>query len=132
MSMTDPIADLLTRMRNAFLAKHDRLDIPHSKLKRNLCSLLKAEGFIDDFEVVDSPPQHLIRIFLRYSDEGIPAARLLKRVSKPGRRVYCGADEIKPVLNGLGVSIVSTSRGLLTDRQAREQRVGGEILCELW
>lgn len=132
MSMTDPIADLLTRMRNAFLAKHDRLDVPHSKLKRNLCSLLKDEGFLEDFEVVESPPQDLIRIYLRYNSEGIPAARLLKRVSKPGRRVYRGADEIKPVLNGLGVSIVSTSRGLLTDRQAREQRIGGEILCELW
>ncbi len=132
MSMTDPIADLLTRMRNAFLAKHDRLDVPHSKLKRNLCSLLKDEGFIEDFEVVDSPPQDLIRIYLRYNREGVPAARRLQRVSKPGRRVYRGADEIKPVLNGLGVSIVSTSRGLLTDRQAREQRIGGEILCELW
>ena len=132
MSMTDPIADLLTRMRNAFIAKHDRLDVPHSKLKRNLCSLLKAEGFIEDFEVVESPPQDKIRIFLRYNNEGIPAARLLKRVSKPGRRVYRGADDIKPVLNGLGVAIVSTSKGLLTDAQAREQRVGGEILCELW
>ncbi len=132
MSMTDPIADFLTRMRNALLAKHDRLDVPHSKLKRNMCSLLKDEGFIEDFEVVDSPPQGVIRVFLRYDREGVPAARRLQRVSKPGRRVYQGADEIKPVLNGLGVAIVSTSKGLLTDRQAREQRIGGEILCELW
>lgn len=132
MSMTDPISDLLTRMRNALLAKHDRLDVPHSKLKRNMCSLLKDEGFIEDFEVVDSPPQGVIRVFLRYDREGVPAARRLQRVSKPGRRVYQGADEIKPVLNGLGVAIVSTSKGLLTDRQAREQRIGGEILCELW
>ena len=132
MSMTDPISDLLTRIRNAHLAKHDRLDIPHSKLKRNICSLLRDEGFIQDYEVVESPPQDLIRVFLRYDSEGVPAARFLQRVSKPGRRVYRGADEIKPVLNGLGVAIVSTSRGLLTDRQAREQRIGGEILCELW
>ena len=132
MSMTDPIADLLTRMRNALIAKHDRLDVPHSKLKANVCALLKQEGFIEDFEVVEEPPQDTLRIFLRYNREGVPAARLLKRVSKPGRRVYRGASDIKPVLNGLGVAIVSTSRGLLTDRQAREQRVGGEILCELW
>ena len=132
MSMTDPIADFLTRIRNAHLAKHDRLDVPHSKLKRNMCSLLKDEGFIEDYEVVESPPQDVIRVYLRYDREGVPAARRLERVSKPGRRVYRGADEIKPVLNGLGVAIVSTSKGLLTDRQAREQRVGGEILCELW
>ena len=132
MSMTDPIADLLTRMRNAFMAKHDRLDVPHSNLKRNLCALLKDEGFIEDFEVVESPPQNKLRIYLRYDSEGVPSTRLLKRVSKPGRRVYRGADQIKPVLNGLGVAIVSTSRGLMTDAQARQQRVGGEILCELW
>jgi small subunit ribosomal protein S8 len=132
MSMTDPIADFLTRMRNALLAKHDRLDVPHSKLKRSICRLLKDEGFIDGFEVVESPPQDLIRVYLRYNSEGVPAARLLKRISKPGRRVYRRADDIKPVLNGLGVAIVSTSKGLLSDRQAREQRIGGEILCELW
>ncbi len=132
MSMTDPIADLLTRMRNAVLAKHDRLDVPHSKLKRNVCEVLKAEGFIENFEVVEDPPQDLIRIYLRYNREGVPAMRHLQRVSKPGRRVYRGADGIKPVLNGLGVAVVSTSKGLLSDQQAREQRVGGEILCELW
>ena len=132
MSMTDPIADFLTRMRNALLAKHDRLDVPHSKVKRNMCALLKDEGFIEDFEVVEDPPQNSIRVYLRYDNDGVPAARLLRRVSKPGRRVYRGADEIKPVLNGLGVAIVSTSKGLLSDRQAREQRIGGEILCELW
>lgn len=132
MSMTDPIADLLTRMRNALMAKHDRLDVPYSKLKRSLCGLMKDEGFIDDIEVIEEPPQNTLRIYLRYSAEGVPAARRLKRVSKPGRRVYRGADEIKPVLNGLGVAIVSTSKGLVTDSQAREQRIGGEILCELW
>ena len=132
MSMTDPIADLLTRIRNALLAKHDRLDVPSSKLKRNICALLKQEGYIQDFEVIDQSPQDSLRIFLRYSDAGTPAMRRMSRVSKPGRRVYRGADDIKPVLNGLGTAIVSTSRGLLTDRQAREMRVGGEILCEIW
>ena len=132
MSMTDPIADLLTRIRNAQMSKHDRLDVPSSKLKRNICALLKQEGYVQDFEVIDQSPQDSLRIFLRYTDAGTPAMRRVSRVSKPGRRVYRGADDIKPVLNGLGTAIVSTSRGLLTDRQAREMRVGGEILCEIW
>lgn len=132
MSMTDPIADFLTRIRNALLAKHDRLDVPASKLKKNISTLLKQEGFIEDYEVIEEKPQNTLRVYLRYSDEGVPAIRRLARISKPGRRVYRGADQIKPVLNGLGVYIVSTSKGLLTDHQAREARVGGEILCELW
>lgn len=132
MSMTDPVADLLTRIRNALLAKHDRLDVPTSKLKRNIVALLKAEGYIEDFEIIENKPQDTLRVFLRYSQQGVPAMRRVSRVSKPGRRVYRGADDIKPVLNGLGTAIVSTSKGLLTDRQAREMRVGGEILCELW
>ncbi len=132
MSMTDPIADLLTRIRNAILAQHDRLDVPTSRLKESLSELLKREGYIDEFEVLEGEPQGVLRIFLRYSNEGVPAIRRLARVSKPGRRVYRGADGIEPVLNGLGVAIVSTSKGLLTDRQARAERVGGEILCELW
>lgn len=132
MSMTDPVADLLTRIRNALLAKHDRLDVPSSKLKRNIVALLKEEGYIEDFEIIENKPQDTLRIYLRYSRQGVPALRRLSRVSKPGRRVYRGADDIRPVLNGLGTAIVSTSKGLLTDRQAREMRVGGEILCELW
>lgn len=132
MSMTDPIADLLTRIRNAILAQHDRLDVPTSRLKQSICELLEREGYIEDVEVLEGEPQGILRIYLRYSDEGVPAIRRLARVSKPGRRVYRGADGIKPVLNGLGVAIVSTSKGLLTDHQARSQRIGGEILCELW
>lgn len=132
MSMTDPVADLLTRIRNALLAKHDRLDVPASKLKRNIVALMKTEGYIEDFEIIENKPQDTLRVFLRYSRQGVPALRRMSRVSKPGRRVYRGADDIKPVLNGLGTAIVSTSKGLLTDRQAREMRVGGEILCELW
>lgn len=132
MSMSDPIADLLTRIRNAHLAKHDRLDIPTSKQKEAVCRLMKQEGYIENFEVIDGEPAGNLRIYLHYSDEGVPAIRRLARVSKPGRRVYRRADQIKPVLNGLGVALVSTSGGLLTDREAREQGVGGEIVCEIW
>lgn len=132
MSMTDPIADLLTRIRNAMLAKHDRLDVPASKVKASICGLLEREGYIDGSEQIEAEPVGLLRIYLRYSDEGVPAIRHVARVSKPGRRVYARADDVKPVLNGLGVALVSTSSGLLTDREARERRVGGEILCEVW
>lgn len=132
MSMTDPISDLLTRIRNAHLAKHDRLDVPSSKLKVEVCRILKEEGFIENFRLVEGHPRPQLRIFLRYSREGVPAISHMAKVSKPGRRVYRGAEQIPLVRNGLGVGIVSTSQGLLTDRQARERRVGGELLCELW
>jgi small subunit ribosomal protein S8 len=132
MSMTDPIADLLTRIRNAQIAKHDRLDIPVSRLKVEIAKLLKDEGFIKNFREIAAAPQGTLRIFLRYSTEGVPAISHLQRVSKPGRRVYRKAEEIQPVRNGLGIGIVSTSQGLLTDAQARERRVGGELLCQIW
>ena len=133
MSMTDPISDLLTRIRNAHLAKHDRLDVPVSRLKLEVCRILKEEGFIKNYrEVETTGPSGSVRIFLRYSPQGEPAINHVARISKPGRRVYRRADEIPPVRNGLGVGIVSTSQGLLTDSQARERKVGGEILCELW
>ena len=133
MSMTDPIADLLTRIRNAHIAKHDRLRVPASKLKAEVCRILKEEGYIDGVEPVETEgPGDALRIVLRYTDSGEPAIRHLARVSKPGRRVYRGADEIKPVLNGVGIGIISTSQGLLSDAQARERRLGGEILCEVW
>ncbi|MFL6201830.1 MAG: 30S ribosomal protein S8 [Thermoanaerobaculia bacterium] len=133
MSMTDPISDLLTRIRNAHLAKHDRLDVPVSRLKLEVCRLLKEEGFIRNYREIEvDGPTNSVRIFLRYSGEGEPAINNVKRISKPGRRVYRRAGEIQPVRNGLGVGIVSTSQGLLTDGQARERKVGGEILCELW
>ena len=133
MSMTDPISDLLSRIRNAHLAKHDRLDVPVSKLKLEICKLLKEEGFIKNFRVVESSgPTATLRVFLRYSAEGVPVINYLERISRPGRRVYKGADDIKPVRNGLGLGIVSTSQGLLSDAQARERRVGGELLCEIW
>jgi small subunit ribosomal protein S8 len=132
MSMTDPIADLLTRIRNAHRAKHDRLDVPASNLKMEVCRILKEEGYIKNVEMVEGEPRPLIRVFLAYNKEGKPGIQRMQRVSTPGRRVYRGADDIKPVLNGLGVGIVSTSQGLMTDRQARQRRVGGEVLCEIW
>ena len=133
MSMTDPIADLLSRIRTAHLAKHDRLDAPASKLKVEVCRLLAEQGYIEGFEMLeDDPIKKKMRVFLKYTPEGAPMIRHMERVSTPGRRVYRGADELRPVLSGLGVGIVSTSQGLLTDQEARKRRVGGEILCEIW
>jgi len=135
MSMTDPIADLLTRIRNAHLAKHDRLDVPVSKLKLEVCRLLKEQGFIRDFKAMEKKEDEVVpsvRVFLRYSADGTPAISSIERVSRPGRRIYRGAKEVQPVRNGLGVAILSTSQGLLSDAQARERGVGGELLCEVW
>lgn len=132
MSMTDPVSDLVTRIRNAHLAKHDRLDVPSSKFKVEICRILKDEGFIRNFRLLEAEPRSTLRILLRYTREGEPAIQHVERVSKPGRRVYRGADDIRPVRNGLGLGIVSTSKGLVSDRQAREQRLGGELLCVVW
>ena len=132
MSMTDPISDLLTRIRNAHLAKHDRLDVPTSRLKVEVAKILKDQGYIKNFRVIEGTPVGSLRVYLRYSHEGVPAISHLERVSKPGRRVYKGADEIPTVRNGLGIGIVSTSHGLMTDAQARESRLGGELLCQVW
>jgi small subunit ribosomal protein S8 len=132
MSMTDPISDLLTRIRNAILAKHDRVDVPISKLKLELVGILRDEGYVRDFEVVSEQPSGKIRIFLRYTPDGTPAITRLERISKPGRRVFRKAQEIRPVLNGIGLGILSTSHGVLTYDQARQQGVGGEVLCEVW
>lgn len=132
MTMTDPISNLLARINNAILAKHDRLDLPASKLKLEVCRILKEQGYIDGFRLIEAQPQNQVRIQLRYNAQGTPAISHMARVSKPGRRVYRGADEVPEVRNGLGTGIVSTSHGLLTDAQARERRVGGEILCEIW
>lgn len=132
MTTTDPIADLLTRIRNALIAKHDRLEVPASKVKLNLCKVLEQEGYIRGFRVTEGEPSDSIEIRLRYDSEGHPAITHVERVSKPGRRVYRGADDLKPVLNGIGTAIVSTAEGLLTDAEARQRRVGGEVLCELY
>ena len=132
MTMTDPIADLLTRIRNAILAKPDRLEVPVSKLKLEVCRILKEQGYIRDFRRLEGAPSGKVRIFLRYDDQGTSAISYLAKVSTPGRRVYRGAEDIAAVRNGLGVGIISTSQGLLTDDQARQRRVGGELLCEIW
>ncbi|MEM7050760.1 MAG: 30S ribosomal protein S8 [Acidobacteriota bacterium] len=132
MTMTDPISDLLTRIRNAILSKHDRLDLPSSKLKLEVCRVLKQEGYIQNYRFIEGQPVGTIRVYLRYNDEGTSAISHMARVSKPGRRVYRGADDVPEIRNGLGVAIVSTSQGLLSDADARSRRVGGEILCEIW
>jgi small subunit ribosomal protein S8 len=132
MNVNDPIADLLTRIRNAHLAKHDRLDVPTSRLKVELVRILKESGFIKNYRLIEAQPVGKLRVYLRYSTEGEPAIAHMHRVSKPGRRVYKGADELQPVRNGLGIGIVSTSSGVMTDREAREKRLGGELLCQVW
>jgi small subunit ribosomal protein S8 len=132
MSNMDPVSDLLTRIRNAHLAKHDRVDVPTSKLKAEICRILQEEGFIRNFRQVDGTPVGILRIFLEYDENGSPAISHLQRISKPGRRVYRGAGQIRPVLGGRGLGVVSTNLGLLSDRQARERSVGGEVLCEIW
>jgi len=132
MSMTDPVSDMLTRIRNATTVRHDRTDIPASKTKLEIAKILKQEGYIRTFKTLEEGPQGLIRVYLKYAEDGEPVIHGLQRVSKPGRRVYRGADDLPRVRNGLGVAVVSTNRGVLTDEQARSLRVGGEVLCEIW
>ena len=123
MSMTDPIADLLTHIRNATTVRHDRTDVPASKMKLEVAKILK---------VIEEGPQGTIRIYLKDADDGEPVIHGLQRVSRPGCRIYRGVDELPKVRNGLGVAVISTNRGVLTDEQARGLRVGGEVLCEIW
>ncbi len=132
MSMNDPIADLLTRVRNASRAGHTTADIPASNLKVEVCRVLKEEGFIEDYVVSPEPRPGLIRVTLKYSGNRVPVIQGIKRVSKPSLRVYVSHDEITPVRTGLGVSIVTTSRGVMTGKHARKERIGGEVLCEVW
>ncbi|MDR1576825.1 MAG: 30S ribosomal protein S8 [Deltaproteobacteria bacterium] len=132
MCMTDPIADLLTRVRNAIIARHDRVDIPASRLKVAIVRILKDEGFIKNFKISRDNKQGLIRILLKYNERNAPVINGLTRVSRPGRRLYLKSTEIKPVLSGLGVMIVSTSRGVMTDKEARRHNLGGESLCQIW
>jgi len=132
MSMTDPIADMLTRIRNACQAKHKRVDIPASNLKREIARVLAECRFIDNFAFVGDGNQGKLRLFLRYGESSASLIQGLQRISKPGLRQYASKDKIPRVLRGLGVSIVSTSRGVMTDREARKAGVGGEILCNVW
>ncbi|QQS41165.1 MAG: 30S ribosomal protein S8 [Acidobacteriota bacterium] len=130
--MTDPIADMLTRIRNAIAANHSRVDIPGSKLKLEVARILKEEGYINNFVTKGEKPKFTIRIFLRYDAKGVSSITHLSRVSRPGRRVYVGATQIPSVLGGYGVNIVSTSRGLMSGKQARRENVGGEILANIY
>jgi small subunit ribosomal protein S8 len=132
MVMTDPIADMLTRIRNANQMKHETVDIPASKLKSEILSVLKAEGYINDYKLVADGVQGTIRVTLKYLQNKERAVRGLKKISKPGLRVYAKADELPRVLNGLGIAVVSTSQGIMTDREARKKQVGGEIIAYVW
>jgi len=131
MSMSDPIADMLTRIRNAGKAKIESLDIPASKIKVELARILKDEGFIKNYKSLEDDKQGVLRIYMKY-DDSTCAVFGLKRVSKPSRRLFMKSKDIKPVLSGMGISVVSTSKGVMTDRQARQENVGGEILCTIW
>ncbi len=130
--MTDPIADMLTRIRNAVKVERASVEMPLSKVKRGLAEVLKREGYIWDWEELSLDPSPQLRLHLKYGPNGERVIRHIKRVSKPGRRIYRGADSLRPVLNGLGISIISTSRGVISDREARQRHLGGEVLCELW
>jgi small subunit ribosomal protein S8 len=132
MSMTDPLADMLTRIRNGSKAKFEKVDIPSSKMKREIAKILKEEGFIKNFKVVTDEERHeMLRIFLKY-DASRKEVIHIRRISKPGRRVYVGKDRIPSVMSGLGLSILSTPKGVLTDKSARQANVGGEVLCSIW
>jgi len=132
MQITDPIADMLTRIRNANNAKHDTVDVPASNMKKSIARILLEEGYIKNFQLIDDGTQGVIRITLKYNAGKEKVISGLRRVSKPGLRVYAGADELPKVLRGLGIAIVSTSKGVMTDRKAREAHVGGEVLAFVW
>ena len=130
--MTDPIADMLTRIRNAALARHDRTEMPYSRLKEHVARVLKSEGFVDDVRVSEGEGHKQLTVVLRYGRDKQSALDGVRSVSTPGRRVYVRHDRIPRVLSGMGVSILSTSHGVMTDKDARKQRVGGELICEVW
>ncbi|MEI4804200.1 30S ribosomal protein S8 [Bacillus sp. NPDC077411] len=132
MVMTDPIADMLTRIRNANMVRHDKLEVPASKIKKEIAEILKREGFIRDVEYIEDNKQGILRIFLKYGVNNERVITGLKRISKPGLRVYAKADEVPRVLNGLGIALVSTSKGVMTDKDARQLQTGGEVVAYVW
>ncbi|RWZ52109.1 30S ribosomal protein S8 [Halobacillus fulvus] len=132
MTMTDPIADMLTRIRNANMVRHEKLELPASNVKKEIADILKREGFVRDYEFIEDNKQGVLRIFLKYGQDNERVITGVKRISKPGLRVYANAQELPKVLNGLGVAVVSTSKGVLTDKEAREQAIGGEVLAYIW
>ena len=130
--MTDPIADMLTRIRNAVSVERPHVELPASKVKRGLAEVLKREGYIWDFDEIEATPVQQLKLDLKYGPNGERVIQRIRRISKPGRRVYSKARDLKPVLNGLGITIISTSRGVVSDREARQRNLGGEVLCEVW
>jgi small subunit ribosomal protein S8 len=132
MKTSDPLSDLLTRLRNAMTAGHDRVDVPASRVKEAVLKVLEEEGFVASYRKVQEAGRPVLRVGLKYDPEGEPIVIGIERVSKPGRRVYAKADAIPEVLGGLGVSLVSTSKGIVTDKKARASRLGGEVLCNIW
>ncbi len=132
MSMTDPIADMLTRIRNANTMRHDKIDVPASKMKKSIASILQEEGYIKSFEVINDDKQGVIRISMKYGENKERVISGLKRISKPGLRVYAGKEDVPRVLGGMGIAIISTSSGVMTDKKARTDGVGGEVLCYVW
>jgi len=132
MRLTDPVADMLTRVRNALQARHQKVDIPASRLKLEIARILKEEGYIANYKATEEDGRQVLRVYLKYGANNEAAIRDLQRVSRPGCRVYIGRDEIKRVQGGLGISIMTTPKGVMTGRQARRQGLGGELLCEIW
>jgi len=131
MSCTDPIADMLTIIRNGVMANKPRVTFPHSRLKEGICQVLKDEGYLTRIEVLDTQPARSLQVGLRYDDEGENAIHEIKRISKPGKRVYRGRSELEPIIRGFGISVVSTSKGVLSDRACRSAQIGGEVLCSV-
>lgn len=130
--MTDPIADMLTRIRNAVRVEAPSVDVPFSKHKHEICKVLVEEGYLVQFEVIEAKPQNKLRLQLRYGPDGEKAIQSIKRISKPGKRVYRGSADLRPVLNGMGITVLSTSHGVVSDRKARAQKLGGEVICEIY
>lgn len=132
MTVSDPIADMLTRIRNANIVRHDTLEIPGSNMKKEIAAILKTEGFVKNVEYIEDDKQGMIRVFMKYSNENERVITGLKRISKPGLRVYAKREELPRVLNGLGIALISTSEGVLTEKEARKRNLGGEVLAYVW
>ncbi|HDI79185.1 MAG TPA: 30S ribosomal protein S8 [Desulfobacteraceae bacterium] len=132
MVMTDPIADMLTRIRNALMVSHETVEVPFSKIKAEILKVMKDEGLIKNFQIIEEDKKKDIRVFLKYDENGRSVIYGLKRISKPGRRIYVRCDKIPRALSGYGVNILSTSQGVMSDREARKKRLGGELLCTVW
>jgi small subunit ribosomal protein S8 len=130
--LTDPIADMLTRIRNSILIKAEKVDIPASRLKVEIAKIMKEEGFIKSYKIIKDRKQGVLRVTLKYAQDNKPIVEGLKRISKPGRRVYVGKDEVPSVMSGMGIAVVTTPKGILTDKACRREGVGGEVLCYIW